>query len=158
MTNENTKCEWDDLSDVNVLRSEKRFRMRTAILAELVPKRICPECKVIRPRLGQWMITKDGMKAICRVCYFKKAARHIDEEKLGRVFTRDIRYKVDCRLLTEIRECLGISMAEFARRIGWARSYQKKLEDGLVLSVSQRVVEDVLELIRSFIKSIPPSS
>ena len=67
----------------------------------------------------------------------------------GSVFKRSERMELDWEMLVEVRELVGITKPLFARRAGWSRSYQQKLETGQVKTVSRDQAELIMRIIRA---------
>lgn len=129
------KCDWDDPTDVAEYRREARSVAREEVLDLIVPKRICPECGIVRPLSRSWVLNKRKNAALCRSCYQR---RFCPEEKYfdRRIFEPITRQRIDGQVLAEVRESLGMTKTEFARRAGWTRQYQTRLEDGDTSSVT----------------------
>lgn len=53
------------------------------------------------------------------------------------------RYKIDCFLLSQMRENAGLSVEQFASLIGWTASYQYQLERGEFDDVSQKTMDEL---------------
>jgi DNA-binding transcriptional regulator YiaG len=148
------KIEWDDPAEVMFHMKEMRSGERRRILDQLVPKRYCPECGRLKINSASWVISKDHTKAICRSCF----QRIVPDKELEqssklemRVFTSEtVRYIVSAQTITRAREKISISRREFARQCGWSASYQQKLEEGRVLTVSAESAQTILEVIRRF--------
>jgi predicted transcriptional regulator len=52
--------------------------------------------------------------------------------------------------ITLARSKIHISANEFARQAGWTATYQYKLEDGSVKSITSEVAETILEVFLRF--------
>ena len=62
---------------------------------------------------------------------------------------RPSRWSFDARAFVRAREASKMSAGEFARRMDWSRSYQSKLEGGLVRELESRVAARVLQVLSS---------
>jgi len=136
------KCDWDDPDDVSLYKSQKRIARRDETILRLCPDKRCPSCGRIVLQSARWVISKDRNKVICKSCHQRlmnnKAPDSVEVFEYS-IFTPE-RYSINPQLLVQAREMSGLSLREFARRAGWGRSYQQKIEDGTIKTVSIDVV------------------
>ncbi len=59
----------------------------------------------------------------------------------------EIRYSVNATKLRVIRKRLGAKQSAFARMCGWSRSYQAKLENNEVLTISEASADIISAVI-----------
>lgn len=133
------KCDWEDPEDVALYLQEKYLAKRLAVLNELVPTRICPECKQLRLSSREWVVRKDRKGALCRRCFHGAENKPGAKQLLNLVLFPKVvtRYKLDGGALTQARAKTGLSVRAFAHKAGWSLSYQRKLED-----ISETINED----------------
>jgi hypothetical protein len=60
------------------------------------------------------------------------------------------RFLFDQRLLIELRIASGLSMSEFGRIAGWGLSYQQKLEDGGIKTVSPEAMNVIIIILNDY--------
>ena len=147
------RCDWADATDVAFYVQDMRSEERKRVLDELVPKRICPYCSNLKINSKSWVVSKDKKKAMCRGCFMRKvpdrklvASSRVDLQ----IFTPQLRYRVDGHKIMLARSRADVSAYEFASHAGWASSYQYKLEDGTVRTVSAESAETILEVLARF--------
>ena len=146
------KCDWDDPDDRNLYLRDERFKSRAATLDALVPTRTCPHCRVLKLASKSWVIDKARKRAVCRSCFwiaFGKLPNETVQDVNVCIFSNEeTRYDISGIALKTARTIADVSMAEFARRAGWSRPYQMRLERGEVKSVNQDVAKTILQVLR----------
>lgn len=154
-------CDWEDPEDVAFYRQERGQEQRKKFVEILAPTHQCPECKDTIILLGQWVISKDLLRIMCRSCFEKmKAKSKIRASQLNvdvHVFQEVKRYTINIDRFICIREASEISQREFARLAGWSRTYQVKLESGEVETVNEEtfnIIMDVFKRCNTFTKDI----
>lgn len=141
----NRKCDWDDPVDVRAYRQEERSRIRNEILDRVIPTRKCPCCSQLKLESSSWVISANCKKAICRSCYFRKwPVKTVNSPE--RLFVEERRFAVDGLTVKKLREAIGVSNREFARRAGWSRTYQGRLEKGEFRTVSNDTASTILKV------------
>jgi len=60
----------------------------------------------------------------------------------------ETRFVIDHRAMTLALSKTGLSTREFARRAGWSRSYQRKIESGDVRTVTEENAKVILQVLR----------
>lgn len=148
------ECDWSSLEDRNERSSDKRLEDRDRVLNELVPNRICKECSKTYLKNRSWIVNND--RAICRSCFFRQRIAErmskLSERCLGKdLFSEPqifVRYALNKQRMMDLRKGAGMSISEFARRAGWSRSYQRKLESDLVSTVTEDTKETILSVFR----------
>ena len=63
-----------------------------------------------------------------------------------RLFVEERRFAVDGLTVKKLREAIGVSNREFARRAGWSRTYQGRLEKGEFRTVSNDTASTILKV------------
>lgn len=155
------ECDWTDPEDRRGTRTDQRAAIRREELDHIAPERICPRCENRFLRSRSWVVvgTKSHTEkriAICRTCFFRlqmsekvHRLRDLMEFNEG-LFSEPVsflRFGLNGARLVELRFAVGMGAAEFARRAGWSRSYQRKLEQSTI-SVSEETKEVVLQVLR----------
>ena len=118
------------------------------------PGLVCPECCTKQTSESNFVITRDR-DVKCRMCFHARKGKTMplvetkDGVIQGSVFKRSERMELDWEMLVEVRELVGITKPLFARRAGWSRSYQQKLETGQVKTVSRDQAELIMRIIRA---------
>lgn len=133
-------CSWEDPSDVAFYRSEKKQRERERMIRRVSPKMNCPMCKEVEPNIRQWIVSRDRSRTMCRKCFYKLQHNPPPSGKIKTMLPlakHEPRFIVDDELLTDLIDKTGISSRHFARLAGWSASYQQKLENGSINSVSE---------------------
>lgn len=150
-----TKCDWKDCGDKAFYRKIQSVRLRREVIKDKYPDFRCPSCKeiIIEPRRWVIRIYKSHIDCICKSCFqrFKAIPVPLEIEKVysvDEVFLLIPRFKVRGNILSVIREKAGVSKAEFARRCGWSRSYQTKLENGEYNSMSEETKRIIVEELK----------
>jgi transcriptional regulator with XRE-family HTH domain len=178
------KCDWKNPEDVAEYRADLRSKRRTVIL----PKdRKCPLCGKLKVSSRQWVARQKKFSydddddeqifkryfpdreyvrelqeakkptTICRSCYHRQLITQATAITLDvDIFTlAEVRYHIDGE---KIRQARQGSLREFAKKIGWNHSYQKKLEDGGVLTLNELSCRDLSEALESdeFILAMEP--
>jgi len=148
------KVEWGDPAEVAFHLQKMRLEDRLSLLNQIVPKRICPICECIKINTSSWVVSKDHTKAICRSCFQRKLPDK-DLDKSSKLDCKlfagmKIRYVLSHSEITRARFIIRISANEFARQAGWTATYQYKLEDGSVKSITSEVAETILEVFLRF--------
>ena len=146
-----TKCDWDDPDDVSVYRSATRLHERQGLLDLIVPTRICPECEHLMLSSRSWVINKKRTAAVCRSCFFRAFGVKGRESNMDVTIFPSFEksFLLDKNALRRSRLGTGMSIREFARRAGWSRSYQERLElkDG-IKTVSEATASTILTVLR----------
>ena len=96
------------------------------------------------------MIDRRESQAACRSCFQRL---YPDPRKVvtmdARIFPKsETRFTVDAASLLSAIAKTGLSTREFARRAGWSRSYQRKLEAGEIRSVTEANADVILTVLR----------
>lgn len=148
------RCEWDDPAEVALYARIARSSERNAQLDKLVKNRVCPVCECLKIHSRSWVINKEGTEAICRACFYRCNPPG-DVDKTSKIDVsifseKHVRYRVDHSKFTRARSVIRIGVAEFARNAGWSTSYQYKLEDGSVKTISADVADVILEVFARF--------
>jgi DNA-binding XRE family transcriptional regulator len=144
------KCDWKDLADVAEYRKDQRYEEREKIILSVAPDRKCPSCSRLVMELSRWVVSKSEKSACCRSCWDRnKKSQAIEKPKqFSRlIFRPDIRCSIDRLAFLAAREEAGLTQSEFARRAGWSRSYQRKIEDGIVATVTVDTAETILVVL-----------
>ena len=142
-------CDWEDPLDIAEYKKEKRIEERWSVIKRFSINNRCPTCLRLIMDVRSWIISKDKTAVICKSCFKRvKSNQPLDhlkivEEKLFSI----CKYEIDGRLLSKVRDEAGISIREFARRVGWSRSYQQKLEAGDLKNVSIENAEFILQVL-----------
>lgn len=148
-----TECDWSNPEDIAAYRAERRRHVRETLLERLVPDRRCPSCGQKRMRSRSWVVMRAEDFVVCRACFFRansSVEREEGKPKRGEVFgakMTEIRYPLSGEEFRRRREAI-CGEREFARRAGWSRAYQRRLESGRVKTVSEatkEVIETVFE-------------
>lgn len=138
----NTKCDWQDADDVVFWKKVQRRRRRRKVLDELVPDRKCPCCGETRIGPGEWMVRLDGAIVVCRSCYNRLRPKTSVVATVGSVFEPQRRYRINGRVLRQLRIDAGISMADFALLLGVSPARVHHLEEH-VKSVTEEQKNDI---------------
>lgn len=143
------KCDWNDPEDVATYKRTQNITQRNEFLNKKYPDRRCPCCGRIVLQVNRWIIDNDNRTGICKSCFKRLAGRKIPD--VVQVFNHKIfspeRYSINSQLLIQVRELTGLSVREFSRKAGWGRSYQQKLENGQIKTVSTDVVNILICMI-----------
>lgn len=150
--------EWEDQEDRQEYFRGRRRGKRWAFLFKVAPELKCPSCNELKIRSREWVIfeEKEGRrkvkKAECRSCHWLKMfASEKGKECIKLPFSifevAEVRFKFDNVALRKAIAKMGISGSEFARRAGWSRGWQRKLEDGLPQTVNDKTMEAILNVL-----------
>lgn len=142
------KCDWDDPSDVAEHRADSRAKDRLAILDRLVKDRICPNCgRGPLTDSQQWAVNYKKMMAVCRSCVGKTKTLP-SEADLKSLFGPVVkRYPLDGSVLLKLREGIGLTQREFARRAGWSAPFQCQLEIGEYHTVTEECATAIYQVL-----------
>jgi len=144
------RCDWEDPADVALLRSSDRLAARMRAIRRLCQGMRCPGCGDIVLRSRSWVLRNDGESAVCRSCFFRMRER--GEKKVtiasSLVSFEEVRYHIEPHTLVLAREAAGIPQAEFARRAGWSRGWQRKLEAGERIRLQAEAVQTIFTVLR----------
>ena len=146
-------CDWDDPSDIAEYRASLTLKKRLDLLDKLVPTRHCPVCGELKISPRSWVINKRKSKAICRSCFAVHLGGREGERHLlkGAVFgEKVVRVVINGEVLEDVRREAGITRAEFARKGGWSKSYQSKLEQGDVRTITSEMAEIIEEVFAEY--------
>ena len=150
-------CDWDDPVDRADYARAVRLAKRVARLDRLVPDRRCPNCKEVVPDPRAWVVSRRG--ALCRSCHqvIRRGASPGLAEGNEVVFPSVVRrYSLDPAALHRSRTSTGLSSAAFARRCGWSRAWQQRLE-GRSGTPPPDVDEDTAARIQEVLNDLRPS-
>ena len=142
-------CDWGDPDDVLFYKSQRQLAEKKALLSKLVPDYKCPKCAGLVVMLRSWVISKDKSRALCRSCFdrIRCNAPVITPMELNVTVFRPLeRWAFDADAFVTARRAVNVSQNEFARLVGWTRSYQRKLEGGTVVSCSRETRETILKV------------
>lgn len=106
---------------------EKQARRAARREAKLPKNRRCPICKLTKIENSRWA------GSICKSC-----SRLVGEKTMASLHFKELpaTYIVNPRVLTQVVKKSGLTSMEVARRCGWSRSKQSKLENGLLHTLS----------------------
>lgn len=138
------KCDWDDPEDVALLKREDRLKERLDSLPE---NRVCPACGQTRPRSRQWVVNKRGDFAVCKVCFSRSWYGDHQTTHAVSILEDCPRYRLKGSILVQLREERGVSCSEFARRAGWSRQNQARLERSDQLTIERDTAETILQVL-----------
>jgi len=143
------KCDWNDPKDVAHYKKLKRIDARNRVIKRLCPDRKCPSCGRIVLQTNSWVINKKESEAICRSCYFRLINNQVPDkvQELNYNIFIPERYSINGQLLLQTREKTELSLKEFARLAGWGRSYQTKLENNEIKSISGDIVNILIAVL-----------
>lgn len=145
------ECDWDDPADRAFHLREKRMEKRLDTLNRLVPTRICPVCQRLAVPSRSWVVNRRADKAVCRRCFFSRGfgRTNVRQTLSVKLFPKETTtYTLDKdSFLTAMRKS-GLSHREFARRVGWAQSYQQKLASGEITTISSANAQAMLQVFR----------
>lgn len=146
--------DWDDPFGVSEYYAIKNFQKRKDTIDAMVPTHICPFCNKLVLSYRSWVISKDRKSICCRKCFHTGmvvTGRKIIDARGRKIFGAHIpRVEFDGFQLICARELIGIKASAFAHMAGWSTSYQQKLENGTVKSVSLNVAEIILDTLEKF--------
>jgi hypothetical protein len=146
--------DWDDPFNFSEYYAIKNFQKRKDLIDSMCPTHICPFCNKLVLSYRSWVISKDRKKICCRRCFHTGmivTAKKIIDCRSRRIFGAHVpRVEFDGHQLICAREMIGIKASAFAHQAGWSASYQQKLENGTVKSVTLSVAETILDTLERF--------
>lgn len=139
------RCDWEDPDDVREYRSDVR---REARLAALPATRKCPLCELIVLSSRSWVVARDLSSAMCRSCFFRQhGSNKVTITMDASLFEIEQRFRVNPVTFSAAVRKTGLSSREFARRVGWSPSYQRKLESGGQETITKEAAEMILQTL-----------
>ena len=155
-------------------RAEARWRAIRAVAGDELRCPVCDRGPLVKPR--QW-VRKDGY-AVCKACHMRGRQRELLCGRCGempgkhpvtvkgvgecvswiaptkqhrlqlKVGACPTHWGLDPAALIVARQCANISSAEFARRAGWTRSRQSRLESGEIGQITAEALSVMLQVLR----------
>lgn len=134
---------WDDPEDV----AEYRRKQRQVFREQHIPHdRKCPSCGLVVANLRSWVLSAG--KPICRSCFHSNSKKKGRSRVDAKIFSDpELRFPVNRAALISARQIAGLSKSEFAKKAGWSRSWQQKLENGSAKTVSEETVDVIMEVL-----------
>lgn len=151
----------DDPTEINIPRTVANLRKRAFIEASTNPLYHCPRCGECKTNLSEWFVSKvdtstlplDLMmhriprrKVLCRSCVEAFGWEiNVQETSDKTLYSRIIkRYKIDAIDLSRKRAVINKTVQQFAEIVGWTADYQYQLEAGIVLSLNEAAMSDLV--------------